>query len=328
MAAMAVAMAVLLAPPAWGQTRESTERAAARKLGYAGVEAYQANDFGVASEKLEKAYAVLRVPSLGLWAARALVKQGKLVEAVDRYVEVARLSISGGDAAVQREAQREAQAELAPTQALVPSVVIRVEGAGAGSLELSIDGARMSSQLAGEATPLNPGSHSIEGKSGSAHDVVQVTLEPRDQKEVVLRLQKSTPAPAAAPGPSDVLASPATESSDGASGAAKRRTLGWVVLGSGAAALIVGGVAGGQALSKKGSLDEDPACKDDRSCPVGHASDVDSLNQLRTISTVGLIAGGALAATGFVLLVTAPKAKTPSTALLLSPSSVSLRGTF
>ena len=43
-----------------------------------------------------------------------------------------------------------------------------------------------------------------------------------------------------------------------------------------------------------------------RICPADKGSEVDRLNTFRLVSTVGFIAGGALAATGVVLLLTAP----------------------
>ena len=97
-----------LASSASGQMSDGPARAAARKLGYEGVAAYEAEHYDVASEKLEKAFAVLQAPSLGLWSARALVKQDKLLEAVERYLATSRLSLSGGDLAVQKRAKADA----------------------------------------------------------------------------------------------------------------------------------------------------------------------------------------------------------------------------
>ncbi|HEY4160327.1 MAG TPA: hypothetical protein VGM29_19580, partial [Polyangiaceae bacterium] len=56
------------------QQADDVERSAARELGTAGVEAYQGGDFLTASDELERAYRVRRVPALGLWSARALAK--------------------------------------------------------------------------------------------------------------------------------------------------------------------------------------------------------------------------------------------------------------
>ena len=107
------------------------DRAVARKLGYAGVEAYQAGRYPIASEQLERAYAVLRVPSIGLWSARALARNGKLVEASERYLELARLELSEGDQRVQQRALEDAAKELAELDKRVPSITVAVEGAKA-----------------------------------------------------------------------------------------------------------------------------------------------------------------------------------------------------
>jgi hypothetical protein len=55
------------------------------------VNAYLDEDYQLAESRLESAYAVLRVPSLALWSARALEKNGKLIEAARRYLEATKL---------------------------------------------------------------------------------------------------------------------------------------------------------------------------------------------------------------------------------------------
>jgi hypothetical protein len=101
--------ALCLPAAAWGQS--DATRGAARDLGADGVEDYQAGKYGEASEKLGRAFEILRVPSLGLWSARALAKEGKLVEASERYLDVSRLDATKGDTAVQKQAQAEAASE-------------------------------------------------------------------------------------------------------------------------------------------------------------------------------------------------------------------------
>jgi hypothetical protein len=294
-------------------------------LGYAGVEAYQAENWPLASEKLEKAFAVLKAPSLGLWSARALAKQGKLVEAADRYLEVARLTIMGGDAEVQRKAQADAQTELTATQQQIPSVVIEVRGGDPAALQLLIDGTNVSSQLIGEAAPLNPGRHIVEGTLDGVRVTSEVMLAAGEQKPVVLDFAAGQVTPSTKPVPVPTQPPPDQPTAKGPS---TRRTLGWVMLGGGAAGLVVGGVVGGMAISKRSTLDENPACADDRDCPKSMSDDVDSLNRFRTISTIGLITGGTLAAAGVVLLVTAPRPSHASASLWLSPTGVGLSGRF
>src|SRR5262245_61290417 len=101
----------LLACPAVASAQSDAARAAARDLGAEGVEDFQAGRFEQASTKLSQAFDILKVPTLGLWSARALVKVGKLVEASERYLSVSRLDASKGEAQVQKQAQADATKE-------------------------------------------------------------------------------------------------------------------------------------------------------------------------------------------------------------------------
>lgn len=315
---------LLGATPALAQSA-SSERVVARDLGYSGVEAYQAGQYALASERLEKAYAVLRAPSLGLWAARALAKQGRMLAAVDRYAEVTRLETSGGDEAVQRKALVDAQTELDQLRAKLPGVVIVVRGAGAAEFSLFIDARQVSSQLAGEVTPLDPGEHHIEVRANGHQLTRALVLAIGEKQQVLFEVPAAarpveSSAPAAA---SDKSALPSS-SNDRPS---TRRTLGFVTLGVGVAGIATGAFAGALVLSKQSKLDEDPGCAD-RSCPRTLDSDVSSYNTFRTLSTAAFIAGGVLATAGLTLVLTAPKRDASQTALRLSPTSLDLEYQF
>jgi hypothetical protein len=65
--ALALALLLALARPVFAQPVDSAARGAARSLGYEGIVAYQAGDIPTAVDRLERAYQVLRVPSLALW---------------------------------------------------------------------------------------------------------------------------------------------------------------------------------------------------------------------------------------------------------------------
>jgi hypothetical protein len=310
----------------------SSERVVARDLGYSGVEAYQAGKYALASERLEKAYAVLRVPSLGLWAARALAKQGRLLAAVDRYAEVTRLEISGGDEAVQRKALADAQVELDELRATLPGAFIVVRGASPAEFSLFIDGRQVSSQLAGELTPLDPGEHRIEVRAKEQQLTRRLVLAVAEKQQVQFDIAATAPAGAAAAAlPGGVP--PRTESSSrsGSASDAKpgslRKTLGWVSLGVGAAGLATGGVTGALVLSKQSQLDDEPGCAD-KSCPRALNDDVSSYNMLRTVSTTAFIAGGVLAAVGITLVLTTPGGEATQTALRVSPASLDLEYRF
>lgn len=308
----------LLAAHASAQPVDSVTRDAARALGTAGVEAFQAGNYDAASDKLEKAYALMNAPSIGLWSARALAKRNLLVEAANRYFEVASLQVPQGDAAVQRQAQVDAQSELEQLRPQIPQLTVRVAGADPSDVALSIDGRAASSSILGKARLINPGTHQVQARAGSMQKSVSVDSALGKEASVTLDLspvaQGKNP-PATPPASGDTSSSPPST----------RRTLGWIGVGVGGAGVALGSVMGGLALSKRSSLKSD-GCTD-TVCPTKKQSDVDHLNTLRAVSTVGFIAGGVLASAGVVLLLTAPSSEHPVSAIL-SGNSVTLTGSF
>jgi hypothetical protein len=337
-----VLASVTLAAPAAAQ--DDASRSAARRMATTGVEAYQRDDYATAVDKLERAYQVLRVPSIGLWLARALAKQGRLVAASERYLEVGRLSVAQGDAAVQENAKKEAATEVEALLPRIPSVVVTLQGASASEVTLTLDGAPLATALLGEPRPVDPGKHRIEGRRGQQVVGADVTLSPSENKAVTLRFEggAGSAAPDAAPAsPSDAApgaataATPAATADSVPSRSSMKKTLGWVALGVGAAGIAAGGIAGGLALGKKGELEDSPECEGTVCRRSTMQDELDSYSTLRTVSSVGFIAGGVLAATGVVLLVTGSgsDAKTAASSgarlqLRLGPSTLWAEGSF
>jgi hypothetical protein len=288
-------------------------RAEARRLGNAGVEAFQANDFATAHDRLEGAYALLPAPSLGLWSARTLVKLGKLVEADVRYSEVLALSGAVGDVSVQAQAQTEARAERAALALRIPSVIVRVEGATTSHVAVRIDGAASDTAGGVAGIRLNPGRHEITATGDDARATLTVTLTEGENRSVVLRLLPiaasgtavATRGRAAPTAPMSIETT--APGGDGERGANRvggaRRTFVWVGLGVGAVGLAVGAVAGGLALSKKGELDGMPECMSG-ACTGQQRGLVDSYNRMRVISGASFITGGVLTVASAVLLLT------------------------
>jgi hypothetical protein len=323
MGAIVLAAMLAWALPAMAE-EDAANRAAARKLAEDGVAALQAGDSAKAVDKLDKALRTLQVPSIALWSGRALAKSGKLVEAAERLLEATRLPVSG-ETAVQEQAKAEAAKELELLRPRIPNLVIHVEGASDASV--SLDGAEIPMALLGEDRPVNPGKHNVLARRGSEERSEAISLSEGERKEVTLRFDAPVPstAPAVASAPATPM--PATE-------APKRsNTLAFVALGAGAAGLVVGSVTGALALSKKSALDDDHVNCQDGACTRAVEDDVNSLRTFRTVSTIGFIAGGVLAATGVVLLLTNKPSEHGrgaghSLALSLQPSSVQLRGSF
>lgn len=320
---------------AWAQS--DATRAAARDLGAEGVEDYQAGNYSAASQKLGRAFEILRAPTLGLWSARALAKEGKLVEASERYLAVTRLDAGTGDVKVQQQAKAEAASEREALQPRIPSLTIDVKGAGS-ELALTLDGAPLAPALLGVRQPANPGRHVVEAREAGKVTKKEVTLAEGQRAQVTLDMKTAVvadpgeSAPASAPtepaAPADAPPPEPAAPPSGDSDALAKPGLPagfWAGVALAGVGVAVGGVTAGLAASKKSDL----GCSNDV-CPSTARSDVDSHNGLLTVSTVGFVAAGVGAATAAVFLLTRPSA--PKQARRITPwvgvGSAGVVGTF
>lgn len=333
LAVAACGCALTLGRSGHAEEPDDATRTAARALGGAGVAAFQGGNFAAASDKLEKAYALLKVPSLGLWSARALVKRGLLVEAAERYLEATNLQAPSGDSTVQKKAQADARTELAALRPKIPSVVVKLVDADPTQVTVMLDGEQLASSWLGRARLVNPGAHRVVAQRGSDQTDGSTTVAEGESKTLELGFSTSpaaATATAAAPtsgdGDEPGAGSPGPASSADSAPSSTKRTLAWVALGAGAAGLAVGGVTGLLAAGKKSDLKNSGACVADR-CGSSQTDTVNSLNSLRTISGVAFVAGGVLAGTGIVLLLNSGSSS-GSTQAFLSPTWVGLRRTF
>lgn len=290
---------------------DDAARTKARTLGYAGVEAYGAGDYSEASAKLEESFQLLPAPSLGLWSARALVGLGRWVAAEQRYRAVAGLTIAAGDSPVQQQAKDDAQRERTELLRRIPSLKLRVSGASADEVAVSVDGRGLSSAELATALLLDPGRHEIVGVRGSERSQVVLSLGERAHEEIELRFSGTPPAPAAtvsepsAPAAADGLPSPspppaylAADAPDAGTRHALRVGA-WVGVGVGAAGLATSLLSYALAERQYASFER-------RSwCTSGNCSqaEVDTYNDLRDIHRLSLVAGGIATVAGATLLV-------------------------
>jgi hypothetical protein len=345
--ALALLAGVVHAAPAQAQPAGSPEQQTARTLGYAGVEAYQAGDYVAADESLARAFGLLRVPSLGLWSARALAKLGKLTEAAARYQEAASLEVGVGDADIQRRAQADALRERETLLPRIPTLTIEIEGADPSDVVVWLDGKVLSAGDVGTRIGVNPGNRLLVGRRGTQQTQSVVRIAEGSAASATLRFAAQAAAPPVAPavagssaGAAAVksaavvpaaltsVAVPPSEPERELDPSSPLRTTGWVLVGVGGASLALAGVAGVVALGKRDSFER--VCPDDE-CPRNLSGtardDAESYNTLVTLSTVGWIAGGALAATGAVLILSQPSPE-PRLALRVGPGSATLLGRF
>jgi hypothetical protein len=321
---------VLAAGPAQAQGSEDAERAVARKLGYDGIELYQAGSHAEAFDKLDKAYHILEVPTLGLWSARALVQLGRLVEASERLLRIERHELPDTATDVHRKAKEDARIER---EALLPRLAglsITLEGVPADTVQVTLDGKALSSAVVGSPLPLDPGTHELVATRGE--DVQQrsitvaegeatsatLTFEPLPEPEPVAPPIAPVPTPGVTPAPAPLAPPPPEPPTD------PWPIVGWVGVGLGSAGVIAGFVTGGIAASDRAKLDDDCV---DSVCDLPFQDDVDRYNQLRHVSTGTFIAGSVLLSAGILTLVLAPSPD-EQTSIGLTPGGAQFRGRF
>ena len=301
----------------------------ARALAEEGRAALERFDYRSAEERFTRAEALIHAPTLRLGLARAQVGLGKLVEAHESYQRIVREGAPPGSPVPFARAVDDATREVGPIAARLAWVTIDVSPSNEAAVVL--DGAAISNAAIGAKRPLNPGAHSLRAMAPGyqARDwAFSVTEAQKVALSIVLKPvspiasdRRDEPRPAVGGGPVDA-------DLDTSRGSGNKIGAG-VAFVLGGAGLVTGAVAGGFALRKHDSLD--------RVCPSGacdaeHQGDIDAFRRLATVSTIGFVVGAAGVSTGFVLLLTAPSDKRPTSAAAVSPfvgpGIVGMRGQF
>jgi hypothetical protein len=313
------------------------DKEAVRQLANDAAAEYDKGRYESARTKFLRAYAIAKVPRLAVRAARAHEKLGMLVNAYELYRQalgLVRNDLWSGN--VQEEAQADARTELGALKPRLPRLTIKIEGADASQVEVTVDGVKIPSELVGVARYVDPGERKVHGQVGEREAEARATLTEGQLQEVVLRFAADKAGAAAGkPATSDEKAkdkpsatgrsdagSPGRDDTTTGSG---QRTWGWVGLGVGVAGLSFGATTGILALVRYGDLKNN--CPD-KQCGTTYQSKVDGYDTLRTMSSIGLIAGGVCAAAGLTLILTSPKPQERQVGLWVSPGAVAVGGAF
>ncbi|HEY6560510.1 MAG TPA: hypothetical protein VI072_24670 [Polyangiaceae bacterium] len=314
----ALAGVLLHAPDAAAQTDE--ERAGARVAATKGAEAFSAQRYAEAVDLFTRAESLVHAPTHLLYIARAQEKLGKLVRAREAYLKIARERIEPNAPPAFRAAQAEAQKALTALEPRIPYLTIQVEGAGAESAGVTMDGAPIPPALVGLPYPVDPGEHKLQATAnGMASDERAVSVQEGQRDTVLLKLQPSSAAAAPAPAPAIGEAMPVTttaqaDTSTASSGPNAMRIGGFVALGVGVVGLGAGTFFLLRANSKSSEAD-DLCTETGGGCSELVRDEVNALDDdadsARTLSTVGFIAGGVGVAAGVTLLILSGKSSSP-----------------
>ena len=361
LAALSALLALPVAPSiARADAPTDDQKAAARILGTDGVRAALAGDCRTAVDKLTRAEALVHAPTTALPLAKCEIQLGKLVAGTEILNRLVNEVLPSNAPEPWVDAKKQAQPLLDASAPRIGKLRVHVDrpAGAAGDVAVTIDGTAIPSVLLDNDRPTDPGAHHVTATApGMTTAQTDVTLAEGQSQGVSLRLAPlpagapavaSAPAPAPAPAsasasaPASASASasasaPALASAPAPESSSPNRAPAYVVLGIGAAGVVVGTIFGVIALGNKSSLNSDcPAGKN--ACPASEASTVSSLNSsLNThaaISTIGLgvgVVGVALG--GYLFFSASSSSDAPKTGAIdvhpwLGPGSAGLNGTF
>lgn len=292
-----------------------SDSAAAQSLFDSGKELMKAGKFAEACAKLEKSQALDPAGGTLLHLASCREQEGKLASAWAHYNEA--LSAARRDRRSDRETiAAQKVKELAPRLARL-TIVVEAPVTG---LEVKRGGSVVDPALLGTALPIDRGEYEIVASAPGYLTSSQKVLVARDGEAVTVKLpalkaapaEASSPAPAAAPAASPSTApAPATNPPPGEeapSGSPVKRTVGIVMMGTGAAAVVAGGVFG--------FLSMDKASTGKDHCTFGASGDecddegYDARKNALTygnVSTILIPAGLVIGGVGAFLFVTSPE---------------------
>ena len=251
-----------------------------------------------ALELFQRIAAVKLTPQVRFHLALCLENVGAWTAALDGF--------RGADEAARWSAPdvvNEAREHLRALEARVPTVRLRVTGDVSGvALLLDLRGV----PLDGRPRRADPGPHVAElRRAGQPVGRAEFTLDPRTARTVDLRVAEAASLPPATPAH---FASPLPDARSNTR--ALQRSLGWTALAVGGASAITTGVFVGLRAGARDRLDN--ACPTLTDCPAGVASIVREGKTDATLVNVFGALTGVAAATGLVLLVSAPPERAPA----------------
>jgi hypothetical protein len=188
-------------------------------------------------------------------------------------------------------------------------------------LQVRRDGVEVGAAVWGTPIPIDPGDHTIDAaapakktwsttaKVGAAAEQAHVVIPSlQDEPGPSGASAQVTPAPVATtPAPTAVVSTPSAATPPAESDGSTQRKIGIVVGGLGLVGIAVGGVFGGIAMGNESN--SKTLCPTTVCSNVAAVQDDSNATNQALVSTVAMIAGGAVLVTGVVVYLTAPKKK-------------------
>jgi hypothetical protein len=300
---------------------QASEGAVAEALFRSARALVAAGDYAHACPKFAESHRL--DPKLGTLMNLALCheKEGKTASAWAEYTAAAELAGRAG----QSEREHVARTSAAAMEKVLSHLVLRP--ATHDAIVVTLDGQMMGAATLGTPLPVDPGAHQVtasaDGRRAFAQSIT-VAAGATDQTITIPALELLPPSatPIAVVHPT-IGAAPASAPATVAVPYG-HPLLGYGLIGGGAAALIVGGVFGGIAFSKKSAAEGE--CGAVFCTPAG-LSDISSMRSAEAVSTIGVAVGVAAAGAGLYFIIRSGKHMeaapgVASAALASSPSPI------
>jgi hypothetical protein len=260
-----------------------------------------AGKYGEACPKLQAAQRLIMGVGATVNLAECFEKTERIASAYVEYQRAASLSAEKGQADRSKYALDKANA----LKARVANVVVRLpKGAERPGLEVRRDGLVVPPEAFGTPIPIDRGTYKLEVRApGHRARRVEFTVA-RDGETVEVALPALSPEAAAGPAPAATAAPERPAASDAGSA---QRIAGFTAGGLGVALLAASAVTGGMALSSRAEEPDCIAAGGELVCSPAGSRAQGEARDLAWASTGTMIAGGALAAAGLVLVLTAPR---------------------
>lgn len=317
-------VAVLCAAPAAHAEPTAADKETARRLMSEGRARRDSGDLAGALQSFQAADALMQVPTTALEVARTEIAMGKLIEAHDKLLAVARSTPTPGEPRPFAEARATAETLGNEVEARIPTLKITLVGLPAGAVpKVAVDGGEIPAAALVAPRAVDPGHHVVTANVDGPPKTQELDIAERETREVSLDLTVAPP-----PSP--------PEPEGPAPGSPRNHTLSFIGFGVGAAGIITGSVTGLLAISSFNSA-KSKGCVGNR-CPPASYGDLDTASTMATVSDIGFIVGAVGVAVGVVGLFVGNKgssepsdsthAATFTASPWLAPASGGLRGTF
>jgi hypothetical protein len=323
---LVLSAALFTSAPRVALAETSSERAAARAAAESGADAFEQGQYVRSLEMFSRAEQLVHAPPHLLFIARSLEKLGRLVEAREAYLKIVNEQLPPKAPSAFRSAQTKAEQELTAIEPRLAQVTVNVSGPDASSAAISMDRTDLPPAAAAIPMPADPGRHVFYAHTERAKSP-EITITLREgAKEAVHLVVPEVPAGAETRARSGAAAgttapNQATVSNDAkdagdeapaahGSAGTGQRIVGYSLLGLGVVGAGVGTFFLVSSLDKRDQADQVFACDTTpQGCSDTERGKIDRLDadakKATTFAIVGYAAGGAMLATGLVLLLTA-----------------------